>query len=254
MGRLPEFRKGERALEWRKNPNLVPFLSYNTGRARMDVQRNETISKIKLSGVPVKAKYYQIKSVSGFGANEKGENIITTNPSHLGSADFPYLGGFNPRKLIQELPVDNVIEGNMSIETAAQGLLDSITTHPEVVKITRIDIFVYLLDADKQELGYNILEMPIIETDENKWQSLVNLSDITGPAGTWDKSTEYNELTTTDKTLIGSINETLASLNEFKNGINTELKKVIEAKGVTVPENPTIADLISGINQLPNKN
>lgn len=174
-GRNVELRKNETFLEWRYNPNREVNFDCGSGYTYLNVNSDEIITKVRMVGVPLKAKYYKIDTVTIRGADINNNHLVNVTISNKINQDCSYLGGFNPRKGILEMPANQTFDANMEIETATKELMKLLSSHPEIVKIAKIDIDIHLFDAEKNKIRSNLLRIPI-GNEKNEWKMLIDLT------------------------------------------------------------------------------
>ncbi len=184
-GRSVEFRKGKDAIEWKLVSEVELNAIYNSAGIKSKVYSDDIITKINLLGRPSKAVYAKIKTVTGYGVDDNGKDIANVNCSATSPADFPFLGGFNPKKAEIILDNQNTFNGNMSILTAQEELLKYFSG-TAVTKVDKIRIWVYFLDVDKNPLGSGIsgdgaiLVDLFIKDPTNNWKELIKISELQG--------------------------------------------------------------------------
>lgn len=191
-GREVELRKGNTAIEWRYSTNIAAKAQFNSAGARIPVTENDIITKLNLIGCPSKVKFAQIKLVTIFGADENGKDVANANCSFSSPVDkFEFLRGFDPTIGPIDISSNASIEGNMSIEEVKiAGLkLLQVSTIP-VTYIKKIRLWVYFLDANKNNIGDSILvdfNIGINSSETNNWKPIITFEDI-------QKNLDYNQL------------------------------------------------------------
>lgn len=185
-----ELRKEGSNIEWRYSPNVEPLVDFTSRDTLILVNKTDTVTKLHLTNVPVKAVYAQIKTVTGFGINAEGKDVANVNPSintMPSGTTFPYLFGFDPAKREYDITSNKEIEGNMVVQTAIDGLLKLFPSVCKVVAINKIELNVSILDKDKKEI--NMVEVKLIindslsRTTNSQWNNLISLPEITGTRG-----------------------------------------------------------------------
>lgn len=189
-GNSVELRKSESSIEWRQTTNKVLTADFNQKYSIMTVNEDDNISRIVLSDLPKEVKYAQIKTITVYGADDNGRDIVNSNPS-INTAPpgvtFPEFGGFDP---VTSGPVNvsfnSDIVGNASIKKIIETYVESLSEyHPEITRINKIDFWVYFLDAEKKEIKftevicrikYNTAAVKTI----NEWNELVDISELAG--------------------------------------------------------------------------
>lgn len=190
-GREIEIRKHEGNIEWRYAPRIASIADFKSNSTESYVNKEDTVTKVRLANVSPNAKYAQIKTVTLFGADDEGNAIANANPSYNIAPEnitFPYLSGFDPTK--GEISISNIneIEGNMVIKTVIEEGLESFKGIDKVTQINKIQLWVYLLDENKEEISlvkvkYAINNANVTKTSENPWNQLFALSEVKGEQG-----------------------------------------------------------------------
>lgn len=194
-GNSIELRKTATSIEWRQVPHKIITADFNANKTMKTVKANDVLDKIVINSYPKKAKYAQIKTITIFGANANGEDIVNSNPSINTAPEgvtFPEFNGFDP---VTSGPIDLTVNpeivGNASVKTIADTWLSTLNkTHPEVTQINKILFWVYFLDENQEELKFVKAYCHIIQNkadtlnEDSEWKELIPLSAITGKDGT----------------------------------------------------------------------
>lgn len=194
-----ELRKSATAIEWRYSKEKTSVADFNTEKTVMAVDGDNIISKMELANVPSNIQHVQIKTVTVYGADDKGNELLNANPS-IDTAPpgmkFECFGGFDPTLGKININGKSEIEGNAIIQEIIEAQLPTLKSiNSNVTNISRIRFWVYLIDSNGSEAKRTFVECYInnhstnvsrtskanAETEE--WNELVKLSDITGEAG-----------------------------------------------------------------------
>lgn len=189
-GREIELRQFEKNVEWRYSTDIASVVDVKSSGYQIFVNQEDTITKLKLVNVSPKIKFAQIKTVTIHGADAEGNPVANINPSintaPLGSR-FEYLAGFDPTKGEIDISKNLEVEGNMVIKTAIDGALTAFSNE-SITQITKIELWLYLLNSDKEELRnlnviYNINKNKTLKVSTNNWNQLFSLSELKGEQG-----------------------------------------------------------------------
>ena len=190
-GREVEFRKTEEGIEWRYSTKLKSIVDFNSKSSTTPVNIEDTITKLNLANFNrQKAVYVQIKTITAHGADADGKILFNVNPSVTapGGVTFPCFGGFDPTKGPIAIGNNFEIEGNMEFRRVTEEMI-KLFNMPNIVRIPRIDLYVCILNAEKEEIGRVMVKYTINDeygktrSLENPWTQVVSISEITGPQG-----------------------------------------------------------------------
>lgn len=199
-GDMIELRKGTTAIEWRYSKEKVSVADFNKEKTVMTVNGDNIISKMELANIPSNIQHVQIKTVTVYGADAKGKDLINFNPSFNTAPPgtrFECFGGFDPTLGKIDITGMSEIEGNAVIQEIVDSQLPVLkSTNSNVTNISRIRFWVYLIDSDGSEAKRTFVECYIdnhannvdsrsskANAEAEEWNELVKLSDITGEAG-----------------------------------------------------------------------
>lgn len=193
-GNSIELRKTATSIEWRQVPHKIITADFDANKTMKTVKANDILDKIVINSYPKKAKYAQIKTITVFGANANGEDIVNSNPSINTAPEgttFPEFSGFDP---VTSGPINLTINpeiiGNTSVKTIIDTYLQQLSKiNPEVTQVNKITFWVYFLDENQEELKHVQARCNIIQntvetiSDDSEWKELIPLSAITGKDG-----------------------------------------------------------------------
>ena len=189
-GREIELRKHEGNIEWGYNTNVYSVVDYKSEFAQNFVNPEDTLTKLILTNIPGKAKYAQIKTITIFGADAEGNHIANANPSintATPGTTFPHFAGFDPTKGVFDISKIAEIEGNMPVKEMMDETL-KMFAGTTVTQIYRMNLWVYFLDENKDEIKlvtvkYDINNTNTVKTVDRQWNQLVSLTEIKGDQG-----------------------------------------------------------------------
>lgn len=188
-----ELRKGINAIEWRYSKERSSVADFNVDKTVMTANGDNILSKIELANIPSDIQYVQIKTVTVYGADAKGNELLNANPSIVtapAGMKFEYFGGFDPTLGKIDVRENSEIVGNALIQDIVDAQLPSLKSiNSDVTKISRIRFWVHLIDSEGKDTKFTFVECYInshdtttntksTKTKENEWQELVSYSEL----------------------------------------------------------------------------
>ncbi len=188
-GREIEFRKTASHVEYRYSQNIKARGLYGSVGTYIPTALDDSLKEISIYQVSNKVKYAKIKTVTIYGGNELGEEILNINYGEPTPQDtnLDFLGGFSPKaEPIQVLNRKVNFIGNLLPAKVKEAAIPEFG-NPKIKKITRIIIQIVLWDENKSQIGDLVdIELLIDETIKNQWIQLFDLSQITAIKTTAD--------------------------------------------------------------------
>lgn len=182
-GRSIELRTTSEAIEWKLSSQIELKAFYNSLGTKAATYSGDVLTSIGLLNCPNEAVYGKIKTITGYGVNNRGENIANVSCTESELNDCPFLGGFAPAIAEIVLSETKEIRGHMDIAVAQAGLLKLFGDVP-VTNVNKIQFWIYFLDANKQPLGEGVygdgsvlLDLLITERP-NDWKTLISLKEL----------------------------------------------------------------------------
>lgn len=185
-GRKVNLQKSKNAIEYKYSNELNQLALYKSEGSYAVVGLSDVVKSLGVVRLPVFAKYVKVKTVTIFGANASGEELLNLNYGQPTppETNLEFLGGFSPKnEPVAVVGALAKLEGNMNIGTVKQSVIPEFS-NPDIVSITRISVQVQILDNSKNQLG-DIVNFEFIideKNDQGNWIPLVQLSEITGPS------------------------------------------------------------------------
>ena len=182
-GRKVELRKNLTDIEWRYSTEIESTIDCRGRYSSFEVNKDDTIKKLILANKSSKVKFAQIKTVTIHGTDDEGTPLVNINPS-INTAPpgtkFEFLGKFDPTLGEIDISKSFFIDGDMSIETAIEGSLKQFLPEHGVTQVSKIDLYLYLFDEEKTELGMTFVTFIINNKVTSTWNRLASTSELTG--------------------------------------------------------------------------
>jgi hypothetical protein len=195
-GNSIELRKTATSIEWRQVPHKIITADFNASKTMMTAKSSDILEKVVINSFPRKAKYAQIKTITVYGADKDGKDLINSNPS-ISTAPpgvtFPEFGGFDPvtsEKI--DLTINPEIIGNASIKTIMETYLPDLQKYnPEVTHVNKFCLWVHFLDENNEDIKFVTAYCHITDSRtgtktidvDSEWKELIPLAAITGKDG-----------------------------------------------------------------------
>ena len=178
-GKGIKIRRNGDNIEWMYEQEVSPNINLSKDTT-IYLNPNDILKTINLYNLPTGTKYVQIKTITVFGANSEGALLVNANPSITtapAGTKFEYFGKLDP--MTGPIAISgNKFEADMNLATVInESVIDFQKTHPEVVKVPRIFVWIYALNKDKVEITNMKLKLYINDTS-NEWKTLFNLDEM----------------------------------------------------------------------------
>ena len=237
-----EFRKGSNAIEWRYSKERTSVADFNVQKTVMTVNGDNVLTKIDLANIPSDIQYVQIKTVTVFGADAKGNELVNSNPSITtapSGTKFEYFGGFDPTLGKIDISENKAIVGDALIQNIVNSELPSLKAYNDkVTKITRIRFWVYLIDSEGRDSKMTFVDCYINSHDVVTNTKLAKAVEEDG----WKELVTYSELLA-GSPIANELSELKQRLLDLTFGVDYEWKYELKQTGIdgTLNFNPSNA-------------
>ena len=237
-----EFRKGSNAIEWRYSKERTSVADFNVQKTVMTVNGDNVLTKIDLANIPSDIQYVQIKTVTVFGADAKGNELVNSNPSITtapSGTKFEYFGGFDPTLGKIDISGNKAIVGDALIQNIVNSELPSLKAYNDkVTKITRIRFWVYLIDSEGRDSKMTFVDCYINSHDVVTNTKLAKVVEEDG----WKELVTYSELLA-GSPIANELSELKQRLLDLTFGVDYEWKYELKQTGIdgTLNFNPSNA-------------
>lgn len=191
-----ELKVNDGKIQWRYLNNYIVTTDCQQTKVSQSANCNESIAKLSLNNLPEESRYAQVKTITFFGADASGRTRLTSNPSVTTmppEASFPHFGGFDLSKGRVDITINPELEGNVKIKNMIDvELADLQKSDPEITHISKIILFVHVMNEDGTDLSttqviFNIKydnDVAMMTLEDNAgWTDLVSVSELVGPQG-----------------------------------------------------------------------
>lgn len=237
-----EFRKGVNAIEWRYSKERTSVADFNVQQTTMTLNGDNVLTKIELANIPSNIQYAQIKTVTIFGADAKGNELVNSNPSIItapSGTKFEYFGGFDPTLGKIDISENKEIVGDALIQNIVNSELPSLKAYNEnVTKISRIKFWVYLIDSEGRDSKMTFVDCYINSHDVVTNTKLAKVAE----EDEWKELVTYSELLV-DSPIAVELAELKQTLLDLTFGVDYEWKYELKQTGIngTLDFNPSNA-------------